>query len=108
VCERTSDHWGTRSDSAAAAVQVPPEVLARYVGAYSGIYQGNPRTARMTVKDGTLFVASGGGEPQPLVPRSQTLFEGTLGYQFEVDDKGTATHVTEIHVSGGYRYARQP
>ena len=108
VCERTSDHWSTRSDSAAAAVQVPPEVLARYVGVYSGIYQGNPRTARISLSDGQLFVLSGGGDRQPLVARSQTLFEGALGYQFEVDDKGVATHVTEIHVSGGYRYARQP
>lgn len=106
VCERNSDHWSSRTTE--TAVHVPPDVLARYVGAYSGIYQGNPRTARITVKDGTLFVASGGGEPQPLVARSQTLFEGTLGYQFEVDDKGVAAHVTEIHVSGGYRYARQP
>jgi len=106
VCERTSDHWSSRTTE--TAVHVAPEVLARYVGAFSGIYQGHPRTARFTVKDGTLFVASGGGEAQPLVPRTETLFEGTLGYKFEVDERGVATHVTEIHVSGGYRYARQP
>ena len=105
VCERSSEHWTGRTTE--SAVHVPPEVLATYVGVYSGIYQGNPRTARISLSDGQLFVASGGGETQPLVPRTQTLFEGTLGYQFEVDDKGVATHVTEIHVSGGYRYARQ-
>jgi hypothetical protein len=104
VCERSSDHWAGRT---AAAVHVAPEVLARYVGAYSGIYQGNPRTARFTLSNGTLLVASGGGEAQPLAARSQTLFEGSLGYQFEIDANGVATHVTEIHVSGGYRYARQ-
>jgi len=106
VCERTSDHWSSRTTE--TTVHVPPEVLARYVGSFSGIYQGNPRTARFSVSNGQLFVASGGGEAQPLVARSETLFEGTLGYQFEVDEKGVATHVTEIHVSGGYRYARQP
>jgi hypothetical protein len=30
-----------------------------------------------------------------------------LGYQFIVDDKGVATAVVEIHVSGPYKYARQ-
>jgi hypothetical protein len=106
VCERSSDHWSSRTSE--TPVHVPPEIMARYVGAYSGIYQGNPRTARISLSDGQLFVSSGGGDTQPLVARSQTLFVGTLGYQFEVDDKGVATHVTEIHVSGGYRYARQP
>ena len=104
VCERSSDHWSNRTTE--SAVHVPPEVLARYVGVYSGIYQGNPRTARITVSDGRLFVASGGGQPQPLAARGETLFEGSLGYRFEVDEKGVATHVTEIHVSGGYRYTR--
>ena len=106
VCERSSDHWSSRTTE--TAVHVPPEVLARYVGVYSGIYQGNPRTARISLSDGQLFVSSGGGDAQRVVARGQTLFEGTLGYQFEVDDKGVATHVTEIHVSGGYRYSRQP
>jgi len=106
VCERSSDHWSSRTTE--TAVHVPPEVLARYVGVYSGIYQGNPRTARISLSDGQLFASSGGGDAQRLVARGQTLFEGTLGYQFEVDDKGVATHVTEIHVSGGYRYSRQP
>jgi hypothetical protein len=106
VCERSSDHWSGRTTE--SAVHVPPDVLARYVGAFSGIYQGNPRTARFTVSDGRLFVASGGGQPQALVAQSDTLFVGSLGYKFEVDDKGVATHVTEIHISGGYRYTRQP
>ncbi|MGH9254068.1 MAG: hypothetical protein ACRD3C_05810 [Vicinamibacterales bacterium] len=106
VCERSSDHWSARTTE--TAVHVPPEVLARYAGVYSGIYQGNPRTARISLSDGRLFVTSGGGELQRLVPRSQTLFESGLGYQFIVDGNGPATHVVEIHVSGGYRYARQP
>jgi hypothetical protein len=106
VCERSSDHWSSRTTE--STIHVPPEVLARYVGDYSGIYQDNPRTARFTVSDGRLFVASGGGQPQPLVAQSETVFVGGLGYKFEVDTKGVATHVTEIHISGGYRYSRQP
>jgi len=47
--------------------------------------------------------------PQPLVPQSQTLFEGLgLGYRFIVDDKGVATDLVEIHVTDDYRYQRQP
>ena len=46
---------------------------------------------------------------RPLIPQSQTLFEGLgIGYQFIVDDKGTATDLVEIHISGLSRYPRQP
>jgi hypothetical protein len=106
VCERSSDHWSSRLD-AAAAVHVPSEVLARYVGVYKGIYQGEPRTVEISLSEGRLF-ATVGRDMQPLVPRTQTLFESGLGYQFIVDGSGPATHVVEMHVSGSYRYARQP
>jgi len=44
----------------------------------------------------------------PLVPRSQTMFEGVgLGFQFVVDDKGVVTDLVEIHISGPYRFPRQ-
>jgi hypothetical protein len=108
VCERSSDHWtGKRTDATDAAVRVPSQVLAGYVGVYKGIYQGEPRTVEISISDGELFVVSGGGERQRLVPRSQTLFESGLGYQFIVDEKGVATDVVEIHVSGPYKYPRQ-
>lgn len=42
------------------------------------------------------------------MPRTQTLFESGLGYEFVVNDKGVVTHIVEIHDSGRYRYARQP
>ena len=48
-----------------------------------------------------------GGEMRPLVPRSDTLFEGVgLGYQFIVDEKGVATAVVEIKVNGPITYTR--
>ena len=122
ICEWSSDHWaGTVSD--ATAVTVPPDVLAKYVGMYSGIYGGNKRTIEVSRSGGQLMVkivgaadiegglGTAGLDPnaaQPLVPRSQTLFEGLgLGFQFMVDDKGVVTDLVEIHISGPYKFPRQ-
>jgi hypothetical protein len=122
VCEKSSDEWaGSLSDASSQSVTVPPEVMARYVGVYSGIYQGNKRTVDVSLSGGQLIATivgrvEGGlgaagledGAPRPLVAQSQTLFEGLgLGYQFIVDDKGVATDLVEIHVSGPYRFPRQ-
>jgi hypothetical protein len=117
ICEWSSEHWsGNRSDAASKAVSVAPDVLARYVGVYSGLYQGNKRTVQVELSGGQLMAkitgaddGDGGGNTRALVPVSPTLFEGVgLGYQFVVDDKGVATAVVEIHISGPYRYPRQP
>ena len=123
VCEKSSEQWaGSLSDAASVAVSVPPDVLARYVGVYSGIYGGNKRTYDVTLSGGQLIATivgeavEGGlgaagldeGAPRPLVPLSQTVFEGLgLGYQFMVDDKGVATNLVVIHISGPYNYSRQ-
>jgi hypothetical protein len=115
ICERSSEHWaGSLSDAANQGVSVGHDVLARYVGVYSGFYMGNRRTVEVSFSGDQLMakvVAAGieDREMRPLVPLSQTLFEGLgLAYQFVVDDKGVATDVVEIHVSGPYRYPRQP
>jgi len=115
ICERSSDHWtGTRSEAASRAVTVPPEVLARYVGVYSGVYLTRARTVEVTLSGGQLIarVIGGalvdGGEVRPLVPQSERLFEGAgLYYEFIVDDKGVATDVVQINITGPYRFARQ-
>jgi hypothetical protein len=115
VCERSSEHWaGSLSDAARMAVTVAPDVLARYVGVYSGTYLRTKRTVEVLLSGGQLIAkvvgAAGvdGGETRPLVPQTQTLFEGLgLGYQFIVDGKGVATDLIEIHVSGPYKYTRQ-
>ena len=120
ICEWSSDHWTT---SDAAPVSVPPDVLARYVGVYSGIYGGNKRTIDVSLSGGQLMVkivgaadiegglGTAGLDPdaaQPLRARSQTLFEAFgLGFQFIVDDKGVATDLVEIHISGPYKFPRQ-
>ena len=123
ICERSSEHWaGSLSDAANGAVSVPADVLARYVGVYSGIYAGNKRTYDVSLSGDQLIArivgdaVEGGlgaagleeGAPRPLVPLSQTVFEGLgLGYQFIVDDKGVATDLVVIHISGPYKYSRQ-
>ena len=40
ICERTSDEWQGGPVAADTAVTVAPEVLARYVGVYHGVYGG--------------------------------------------------------------------
>jgi hypothetical protein len=115
VCERSSEHWaGSLSDAANAAVTVAPDVLARYVGVYSGLYLAYKRTVEVSLSGGQLIAkiigaaAVDGGEMRPLIPQSQTTFEGLgIGYQFIVDDKGMATDLVEIHISGPSRYPRQ-
>ena len=116
VCERTSDHWsGSLADAANTAVTVTPDVLAWYVGVYSGFYLANKRTVEVSLSGGQLIAkiigaaAVDGGEMRPLIPRSQTTFEGLgIAYRFIVDDKGVATDLVEIHISGPSRYPRQP
>ena len=53
ICEWSSDNW-TVTDS--EKVTVPPDVLASYVGTYSGIYGGNKRTIDVTLSGGQLMV----------------------------------------------------
>jgi hypothetical protein len=124
VCEKSSEHWeGTLSESNSAAVTVPPDVLAKYVGVYSGIYGGQKRTITVSLSGGQLLLKIEGAadnegglgaaslDPnatRPLAPRSQTKFEaGGLGYEFVVDAKGTPTDLIEFHISGPYKFARQ-
>jgi hypothetical protein len=112
VCERSSDQWFSSSDP---VVTVAPDVLARYVGVYRGFYGSNKRTIEVSLSDGQLIAkiiggaAIDGGEMRPLIPQTQTLFEGSgIAYQFIVDDKGVATALEEIHISGNQRFPKEP
>jgi len=123
VCEHGSENWeGRLSDASREAVTVPAEVLARYVGVYTGIYGGGERTYQVSLSDGQLMATIVGaysavglgsagldeGASRQLVPRSATQFEGLgLGYRFVVDDEGMATDLIVTHVSGNYRYSRR-
>jgi hypothetical protein len=110
VCERSSDQW----TGSASKVTVAPDVLARYVGVYNGLYTGNKRTIEVSLSGDQLIAkvtgnaAVDGGEMRPLIPQSQTVFDGVgIVYEFLVDDKGVATALMEIHISGPQRFPRQ-
>jgi hypothetical protein len=111
VCEVNSDHWvGGFSASQKAAVRVAPELLATYVGVYSGPYAGRLRTVEITLVDGELLATPFmGRDKRLLVAESDTQFLSTEGllYQFVRDQNGFVTHLVEIHVSGNYPYKRQ-
>ena len=109
VCETGSDHW-TGSSLRTPAVNVAPDVLAKYVGVFSGFWGQRPRTVEIAVSAGGLVAMFDGAKQSvPLVALSETLFESSegLGYRFIVDGDSPATHVEEIHTSGDYRYARR-
>ena len=122
VCERSSDSWARPADTASAAVNVPRDVLARFVGVYKGRYGGTERTYEVSLSGDQLIArilgpaVEGGlaaasleeGAPRLLVPITQTTFEGDgLAYQFEIGATGPATTLIVIHISGPYRYPRQ-
>ena len=113
VCNERPDngqqHWvGRVSDAQKSAVKVAPEVLAKYVGVYKGIYGRNLRTVDVALSGGALFISVNGGPKQPIVPQSETKFSGTgLSYQFIRNDQGIATAVLEGHISGDWKFERQ-
>lgn len=122
VCDRSSDAWsGSLSDFTSQAIDVPVEILERYVGSYTGVYGGSERTFDVVLSDGELVAtitrgytssglgAAGLGEgaPRVLVPQSETLFDGLgLSFQFVVGAEGVATELIVTHISGNYTYTR--
>ena len=91
-------------------MSVAPDVLARYVGTYSGIWGGRPRTVVVSMSAGELFATIDDAmQPIPLVALSETLFESSegLSYRFVGEGSGPATAVEEIHVSGDYKLERR-
>ena len=115
ICERTSDQWQGGPGAADTAVTVAPEVLARYVGVYHGLYGGDKRIIEVSLAGDQLIAkvsgraAVDGGEMRPLIPQSETLFDGVgIVYQFILGNNGVATALDEIHISGPQRFPKQP
>ena len=115
ICERTSDEWHGGPVAADTAVTVAPEVLARYVGVYHGMYGENKRTIEVSLSGDELIAkvtgaaAIDGGEMRSLIPQTETVFDGAgIVYQFIVGDNGVATALDEIHISGPSRFPKQP
>jgi hypothetical protein len=109
VCEDKTRWIGRGFDAERGAVAVPPETLAKYVGVYSGLWGDRPRTVRIQLENGILYSNGLLGEKVRLIPHSATTFMGTDGYSFDFDPEGNpAGFMVERHVSGDWKYARQP
>ena len=109
VCEDRSRFVGRLSDAEHGAVTVSPLTLAKYVGVYSGLWVARPRTVQIRLEDGTLYANGILGEKVRLIPHSETSFMGTDGLSFDFDPAGNpAAFMVERHVSGDWRYTRQP
>ena len=109
VCEDKSRFVGRLSDAEHGAVTVPALTLAKYVGVYSGLWVTRPRTVQIRLEDGTLYANGILGEKVRLIPHSDTSFMGTDGLSFDFDPAGNpAAFMVERHVSGDWRYTRQP
>jgi hypothetical protein len=122
VCNETfagRNSWGGEvADAEELAVDVAPEILANYVGTYSGHWQSRPITIEVILEDGELMMERSGAENDQrngdqrlrLFARSETNFECSCGwgYRFRMGNDGVATEVDEIHVSGNWTLVRVP
>jgi hypothetical protein len=119
VCNEASEggtkHWvGDKTlDARVSAVDVPTEILSKYVGTYEGIWLDFPTRVVVTLEDGTLLLARNGGEKSELVAQSETTFVCTTcqwgqPYVFTRAGDGMATEVREVQVSGAWIFKRVP
>ena len=113
VCSEASEglsHWtGETTDIEANVVVVDPQILARYVGTYRGLYLENLVTVEITLQDGELFMQRNNAGRIALVAQSQTTFVGRgFGYVFTIEGEGMASAVSEVHVSGAWPFRRVP
>ena len=91
------------------AVEVASEVLAKYVGTYSGMYLRHFITIEVMLEDGELFFQKNNGASRRLIPQSETSFlegGGGFGYIFTVEGDGMVTEISEVHVSGAWAFSR--
>jgi hypothetical protein len=110
VCNESSQgtqhYTGGESDVEAALVELSPEILARYVGSYEGIYIDSAVRVDVTLENGVLYLRRG-NSIEELIPQGETAFiRGGWGYVFTVDEDGKATAVSEVHVCGGWTFPR--
>lgn len=109
VCEDRTRWIGRLSDVERQAVGVSPSTLAKYVGVYSGMWLDRRRTVRIELEAGTLYANGLVGDRVRLIPHSETSFAGSDGLSFDFDPEGNpAAFMVERHVSGDWKYARQP
>jgi hypothetical protein len=92
-------------------VQVPVEVLDRYVGTYEleGHNAFGIRTLTVSRAAGRLFIDFNGKGRTPLVALSQTMFSPRLlgTYEFVTDSSGAVTHVMVYGVESTEKAVRR-
>ena len=123
VCNEASEernHWGGEiSQAEDKAIEVDPEILARYVGSYEGYWLQRLIKVDVTLEDGELFLlrtppytrnANTESEKSRLIPLSETAFECPCGVAFIFlgEEGEIATAVDEVHVSGAWTFPRVP
>jgi hypothetical protein len=109
------EHWvGKASDELKAAVKVPPEILAKYVGTYLEgpklwSHTGVPRVVEISVSGDKLFGEMDGRGKVPLIAQSETSFTGLygLGVEFLKTAPGKPAQLLVKHVSGDYPFTRK-
>jgi hypothetical protein len=96
---------GTASDDRKRAVQVAPEILAKYVGNY----QMGPSVFGITLEQGQLVIVVQGIGKLPLIPLSESAFTSPLlgPVDFGMDAEGTVTHMILPFVAGDARAVRK-
>ena len=96
---------GTASDDRKRAVQVAPEILAKYVGSY----QMGPRVFGIVLEQGQLVIDVEGIGRMPLIPLGESAFTSPLlgPAEFVKDAEGAVTHLILPFVAGDVRAPRR-
>ena len=86
---------------APATAQVPPELLASYAGKYLGGRGGTEMEVAVTLNDGKLRLAGGGGNPLTLAAITNARFRGVEFDQVEVEFVSAEGKVTGFKLFQG-------
>jgi hypothetical protein len=92
-------------------VDVPRQVLSKYVGTYKGYWLDNMTTLEVTLEDSGLVVRRNGSAKSPIYAQSETAFvcptcQWGQPYVFNREGDGMATEVKEVQVSGEWIFKR--
>lgn len=112
--ERDRQHLvGKASDEDKNVIQVGPEILAKYVGAYEFKPPGRPEITivfNVNLDGDKLMVDTNGGPKMALQPASETKFflpAGGVHLEFVKDDKGDVTSMVAQIVEGEVKAVRR-
>jgi hypothetical protein len=109
--EGTSHYVGAIADAETSVIEVDPTILAGYVGTYRGYWGQTLVTVEVSLEDGALVLRRfGRSEPYRMLAQSDNTFQCScgLGYIFARNSDGPAPTVDEVHVTGGWTFARIP